>query len=266
MNKNQIKEILETEEDLDKIADKILALDKSKLPTSDGSGPKLDKSNDEYEILSFTHIISQNVYSLELGGYRNGGSKLFSLSCMLHEQDCVDNGAFVISSVKRLSDGTIFTLGDRIDLYNHLYPHDGLNKQHTITKFELINNQIRLHFGCNKCTVLLKNAVKLVTIFNPIPKAKTPLFKTEDGVDVCDGDTYYYTNINNFVIHKVIAIKGRMSGRKATNVLDFSTKQVALDYVILNKPCLSVKEVLNLNMSTEGLFTKSLKQLVKSKL
>ncbi len=30
MNKKQIKQILETEEDIDKIADKILALDKSK--------------------------------------------------------------------------------------------------------------------------------------------------------------------------------------------------------------------------------------------
>ena len=74
-------------------------------------------------------------------------------------------------------------------------------------------------------------------------KVKQPLFKTEDGVDIFKGDEYFYTT-DLFVCVKSKAEKYSTTGIASTGIWkDFSTKEKAEEYILMNKPCLSLNEV-----------------------
>src|SRR5690606_8522332 len=86
----------------------------------------------------------------------------------------------VIESVKRLSDGEVFTIGDK-DRISKLQ-HDG---SFTIDEFYFDCNNDKLL--CNgKCT---GNGHVSIT---KIEHCKKPLFTTEDGVEMFEGDTFYW--------------------------------------------------------------------------
>ena len=96
---------------------------------------------------------------------------------------------------------------------------------------------------------------------------REPLFKTFDGVDVFEGD--YYHSVNPLYIYcgkNTITISNRpdKSNHWETNrncLKFFSSKEKAKEFIILNKPCLSLKEVTEYWQQE-----KDLKELVKSRL
>lgn len=71
---------------------------------------------------------------------------------------------------------------------------------------------------------------------------KQPLFKSEDGVDVFEGDSWFTVKKHNFSIFEgnIVTLDLRDS-----NNIRFSTKQAAENYVICNKQCLSLTEILD---------------------
>lgn len=132
---------------------------------------------------------------------------------------------FKIFSVKRLSDGEVFTVGDEatIELYK---------KRYKIIKIRKFANNIQIHGEIEEklFSYNLKNVIKLQPI--------TPLFTTEDGVAIFVGDSYVCVT-NQFELYdnkKQISIRD-------IPVKSFSTKDKAEEYVLLNKPCLSIIEV-----------------------
>lgn len=73
---------------------------------------------------------------------------------------------------------------------------------------------------------------------------KQPLFTTEDGVEIFENDKYWFVKpLQDYYLGEVIAIEHSMTGRKQENILDFSTKEKAEEYIIMNKPCLSLNDV-----------------------
>jgi len=155
-----------------------------------------------------------------------------------------------IYSVKRLSDGEIFTVGDKIDCKGWFG---------NIIKFEIINNELKIfqqqHINSSKYKPLL---------IQDLIKVKQPLFKTEDGKEIYEGDNtfgidekYQFLKFNGWVWKK----------NESPNKLHkhFSTKEKAEEYIIMNKPCLSINDVLSVGQRVivdEG----KLKQIVKSKI
>ena len=153
-----------------------------------------------------------------------------------------------IHSVKRLSDGEIFTVGDKVVGYNN-----------SIAKIKTIDlvGEISLNIGTDKHEGFsLKN----------LKKSKQPLFTTEDGVDIFEGDNYCYFRFHSWTCDNAIANKEFYYQDKfSKNSLYFSTKEKAEEYILMNKPCLSLKEVLDI-VSFLDRSEKKLKELVKQKL
>ena len=158
-----------------------------------------------------------------------------------------------INSVKRLSDGEVFTIGDRIKIgygeqqIENFYIEEGNCKNGIWAKHEIGDT--------NLCT---------------LKHIKKPLFTTQDGVDIFEGDTFYNT-WDLYKPNKEIAIKRKKDfyNEKPVNkhCIYFSSKKAAEEYILMNKPCLSINDILNiLNKYKWGDIKTFLTQLVKSKL
>lgn len=94
---------------------------------------------------------------------------------------------------------------------------------------------------------------------------RTKLLTTEDGVDIYEGDEYFSIDPErgSWLIRRRIdpEVYRNKPSRKY-----FSTRHKAREWVILNKPCLSINEIIDeIPTNPEG-FISRLKELVKSKI
>ena len=156
-----------------------------------------------------------------------------------------------IHSVKRLSDSEIFTIGDMVKCENC---------KGIITCLEIYGNDIyltgvdkKMPFGYQLCTPLDCDEIP--------QKIKKPLFTTEDGVDIFENDEVYFVNKIGDVFHtNHLKIKKYQS-----HLLYFSTKEAAEEYILMNKPVLSLKEIKE-TTTIKGLSLKKLEKLVQQKI
>lgn len=99
---------------------------------------------------------------------------------------------------------------------------------------------------------------------------KQPLFITEDGVDIFEGDIFYSTRKDcSGCIIKYEGNFFEIASTKCKEFVDFSTKKAAENYIKMNKPCLSLKEVLDTMgnlLETREEFKAKLTKIVKQKL
>lgn len=78
-----------------------------------------------------------------------------------------------------------------------------------------------------------------------------PLFVTEDGVELFNvTDNCYWVDIKDFRVGRQAIVHKYMCTHKDFKY--FSTKAAALEYILMNKPCLSVNDVLNICMKMAG--------------
>lgn len=189
----------------------------------------------EWEILSFVNIRGSMFEKYEEGlfYYKTWVERGIT---GLTERSIITDPTLKIHSIKRLSDGEVFTLGDR------------LSKDAFIRTIIMRSNSCWIGVNLN-----LEISLSLV-------KKMNPLFKTFDGVDVFEGDRYYYFRFHSWSYDMSIAHEKFYSQDKLSkNSLYFSSKEKAEEFIILNKPCLSLQEAINNN-------NESLKELVKSRL
>ena len=181
----------------------------------------------DYEILSLARFCSIKPTITDVSYYGDGYIEAL-LKC--------DNAR--IHSVKR-NDGEIFTIGDKTNF--------GL-----ISKIVINNNSLLFYFEQKSCGYNLQTLIKW-----------KPLFTTEDGIDIYEGDYSYGIHNSKFDIVKIKHISTVYVG---DNFIEFSTKEKAEEYFLYNKPCLSYNEVLNaVNIKNKNTF-ETLKDLVKSKI
>lgn len=151
-----------------------------------------------------------------------------------------------IHSVKRLSDSEVFTVGD--------------NTNAGIIKSIFVSGST-LEFEVNGSCFL-----------NGLVKFKKPLLITEDGVDIFEGDEFYmyttpFNDKNKTNVYKQVA---NYHYNKCTQKT-FSTKEAAEEYVLMNKPCLSINDIESISTNNEnpfgliGLLKENLIELVKLK-
>ncbi len=129
-----------------------------------------------------------------------------------------------IHSIKRLSDSEIFTVGDDVISKNCAVP----NK---ILSIELINDKIRLY---------PRNSYYNL---EDVRKVKQKLFITEDGVEIFEGDTVWHINLNTNKEPYSSIVKYTEPFTPVREL--FSTKEKAEEYIKLNEPKYSLKDVKN---------------------
>src|SRR5690606_35481836 len=131
------------------------------------------------------------------------------------------------------------------------------------------------YFDCNNDKLLCNGKCKgngHVSI-NRIEKVNDPVFITEDGVDMFDCDKYYYVIEDKVYSNTVNATYFECSNAPNGNKR-FSTREKAEEYILYNKPCLSIKDIEDISSPfyaahsnlTHKYNIKYLVELVKSKL
>lgn len=189
----------------------------------------------DYEILSYLKEGSTTCTTTK----RRGG--------IYHEQ------YWNIHSVKRLSDGEIFTLGDKIKVYQH-----GSIK--TIDSIDLYGNTSSIKEGiwftydsgsCHMAHVI---------------KQTRPIYLTHDGKDIFPEDIVWYVNKENFY-HDYIKAYPEVKFNSDIRAY-FLTEEEAKKYIIENKPALSIKEFWEITTMSGSNRVKSivLKELAKKRL
>lgn len=149
-----------------------------------------------------------------------------------------------IHMIKRLSDGVIFSIGDKIDGYSYT--------NRVILNIELANKKL-LFRQCLGYSML-----------EDIKHSKQPLFTTEDGVDIYEGDKIWFVDIDYWIPEERISKKRDIY--KNRGLFPFSTKEKAEEYIIMNKPCLSIEDFKKIFTNARTSIIEPLKELVKSKL
>lgn len=255
--KEQIKQILETEEDVDIITNKICKLYDKTIETETEIKP-------DYEILSFKQnsgITDLWTYFENQGWARNNKGKIQTkpyktLNDILNNH--LNGGIeYNVNSVRRISDNTVFTVGENVQIGWSKSKHI-IRSINVDTRFPT-NNEHSLSF-CINTTVGYK--------LNELIKFKQPIFTTEDGVNICEDDKYYSINEKYWIVEEPQFTSKLNYETYHKHQHNFSNKQTAEEYILMNKPCLTVTEVMKIFNITEKLSTypDKLKQLVKTKL
>jgi len=138
-----------------------------------------------------------------------------------------------IKSVKRLSDGEIFTIGDIINT-----KVDNKYKQEIIEIIE-INLGINDNFFKDKLTFKTKTGFVVIDI---AVKSKQPLFTTEDGVDIYERDKYYYVTESGKEVYTIIA---KNEKPLSENGKRFSSKKAAENYIFNSEKRFSLDDVID---------------------
>lgn len=193
----------------------------------------------EYEILSF--MDKNIIFNLSDEVYQSNAD--IDFACGL--KYCLNN--FKIHSIRRLSDSEVFSTGDKV-----FETITGKKDNWIIKEFSTKDDR------CFSCGININN----------IEHYKKPLFITEDGVEVLkEGDFFIVdTDYNQegacyfaWSIGKLF-IKNKSDLPVSSCVKIFSTEKAAKEYIDLNKPRFSKKDLLDasINIQYGGWFIEGL--------
>jgi hypothetical protein len=179
----------------------------------------------DYEILSFYNKEGNSYYNITTFGYYSEPASQRSLEfCTLY---------YKINSIKRLSDSEIFAVGDKLC--------DGL-----INDIVMSNKDLWLFHNGKKPNVKLKDAIKF----------KQPLFTTEDGVDIFEGDTIFGVNADWKIFSHYTDLQNKVKSWGIKPI--FPTKEKAEEYILMNKKSLSINNILKVWSDLSGHAAESL--------
>jgi len=135
-----------------------------------------------------------------------------------------------IYSIKRPSDQEIFTVGDKI------ISSLATNTIRTIVSFiDSKTNEFNIQHDTGFSRLSTVSHIK-----------KVPLFKTEDGVDVFEGDHFYMVQ-SNFKLVTIGQITQVFIATKFISLIPsykyFLTQKAAEEFILLNKPLWSISEI-----------------------
>jgi hypothetical protein len=158
-----------------------------------------------------------------------------------------NSNTYKIYSIKRLSDGEVFSIGDKLET--------GIIKQFYLP--DNIQKEITIYVTKDDEDTYLSEAVKF----------KKPLFTTEDDVDIFEGDNVHFV-CEEYDYHYVKNVNdthcGLINCGKKGVYKIFPTKEKAEEYILMNKPCLSINDIFkDFEEMRKGLKTFENSQLAK---
>jgi hypothetical protein len=181
----------------------------------------------EYEILSFSH----NLFGVEVPkSIKRNDDGTFG-AYFVEESVFLNSPTHKIDSVRRTSDNEVFSIGDEVEFGSGLLG-DG-KMQYNVKKIE------KFYIDENGNLMVYFNGIEFLFL-SQIKKAKQPILTTQDGKDIYEGDTYYSV-APNFTYVRSTADSTGVNGK-----WQLSTKEAAEEYILFNKPMLSIKDVENL--------------------
>lgn len=159
------------------------AMDRQQYPQgmTDIKAPEVVK---EWEILEFREAHNGCAFVVDhFGNYNSAKSLLagYPLEAMLTQGCCVASGHWIIYSVRRLSDNTVWAVGGMFTIGDNA-------KVETIQAFKVYDDIMRVHGDL--VSTPLANLVKA-----------PPLYTTADGVEVPQYTTVYYYEVPHGAIH-----------------------------------------------------------------
>jgi len=167
--------------------------------------PKQQSVCKDWEIVSLKHKYCSSVnYWHPLKGWPN---------------EDIDFVNYEIHSVRRLSDNSIFTVGEK-------------TQQGKIVLFSL-SDETGLHVHIDSIPLTYAYPYEI----SEIDKIKQPLFTTEDGREIFEGDEYWFF-YPNYEVCKSVAKKDFVPSNKT-----FSTEDAANEYILTKKCLLSLSEI-----------------------
>lgn len=166
-----------------------------------------------------------------------------------------------IYAVRRIKDGEVFTVGDNIiSIYYGYNP-----KARTIKSFVIDGTEIMIkqEFG-----------ISHLNDVSPAPlKQPKPLLETSDNVKIFEGTLFWVVSKDCVLnVMERVASKDDDYSLIGNDLLAYSTKAKAEEYILLNKPVLSVNDVndtlkkLIAGYNEDSYLVKGLKEFAKSKL
>lgn len=140
---------------------------------------------------------------------------------ILYKEEYMNNGEWYnIHSVKRLSDGEIFTVGDKVQCFSGF--------GHPCPPFTIKHLRI-------ECNTVLTNGNRSI---NELSKCRQFLFKTKDSIDIYYGDECWGIR-HDFSIYQI----NTKNDLTHIHTLSFSTKEAAQEYADWNKPKYSLEDI-----------------------
>lgn len=100
-------------------------------------------------------------------------------------------------------------------------------------------------------------------------KQSKPILTTEDGVDKYEGGAMYWVGRKTLNMgHVGYIFNDSIKKSHLYNYVYFSSEEAAKDFILMNKPCLSVNDVLSCTKDyyTSPQYINDLKQIAKSKI
>ena len=174
----------------------------------------------DYEILSFYNNMNNSYYKFSHVNYKYTTFNVEDTHCAIGGRDldyCLKY--YQISSVRRLSDGEVFTINE-----------DG------VTKITLEEEGIYIwNSSCNgQHNVSLKNAKKI---------EDKPLFTTQDNVDLKFRDKFYVVDTQYF---KIFGAEAGITFKTEKWIKNsYFDKKFAEEWILNNKPVLSLNDLLS---------------------
>jgi hypothetical protein len=157
-----------------------------------------------------------------------------SLTTTSSLQICLENGVIIYQVA--VSEDVVFTIGDKVT-----WPHNNLDVLPFCTISEFV-------FEDEKLKIVYTELPKSRHGFYPDLHhyvVKTPLFVTEDGKEIFEGNEFFRVFLKNLELYesKTIATKEYNFKFMSNCAKHFSTKQLAEKYIEQNKPKFSIKDV-----------------------
>lgn len=198
-----------------------------------------------YEILSFTDILIPNSTGILIKHSNGRFGMTWGEYTEENQLDKLKLGK-KIHSIKRLSDGEVFTVGDKIKTSVD-------NSFCFIYSFTLKDDNLIID-----CTHSFLAKEKNINLLEDIEKIKNKLFTTEDGVDIYDGDEFYYVKFTEYNCTKgepFEVVKSNHSSfiYEPQHEKYFSTREKAEEYIYTHKPQFSLQEIIDIVHSSTSI-------------
>lgn len=216
----------------------------------------------EYEILSFyaknigdKDEVNKHYIWYETSKGSNLWSRMQNITSPYTTEEILKNKNYAIHSVRRLSDGEVFTIGDEIN-FNNIGTGKLLEIQFEVAPIDKGTGRL--------CFVHNHKTLGRWWNINELSKVNSVLFTTVDGVDIREGDDFYEANLKHGITRWTTEYFVIYMNENIAKTL-FSTKEKAEEYILLNKPCLSINDVEFLKNECHVYWNEKLKKLVKSR-
>lgn len=148
---------------------------------------------------------------------------------------------YSIHSVRRLSDGEVFSIGDQIGW------GDIGNYRTTLLSFRINTNRegrLEFEYQVTEKTRSFCDFIDAVRLHkNHIPPPKPVLFTTEDGKEIFDKDQKVYWLLTKGTWEQNTETADKYYKNHNEDWKVFSSEDARLDYILNHKPCLSVNDI-----------------------